>query len=931
MAGDHKCPLCPATFTRPQHVGRHLRAHTGDRPYECKECPLRFARSDLLSRHVNKAHKTPEEGGTAGTKSAKKGRRKSNATSTVVEAEASHSSPEDNQAQQQQQQQQQRMRRASFDQPGLQAQRMYPNHPLLAGTPQPVQQPGTPVSWDLNALGTMPYSFNGLKPEQQGMTSVAMGRHGSLSSLSSLGFEFGFKKRACDQCNHSKVRCDFQEPCARCTHRNVTCTYNKPRSRTVTPILAARVPQVAGNLGMPLQGTSSPLAQFSSPLANQPMGPTVPMAVHRQSAPMALQTNQLDSIPPLPQQANVPSSVLWPQNFHMTEPVSMPNSTWNTPEMSQAMIESAHQLNGNMSYYTSPAQVNPTLPPAMPLRSLPGSMSSMIGGQSSSASPPQHMAPTPSLTSHEASPSSTDELPERRSSQNVTTIGSISRHGSQSHGNTKPTVQRLSFSDNSYGVPPTSTANWSPSQLTTTVSLAHPNSDMSASMPWPNTASTIDPRLQFRASMQSDDEGPVSSAASSSAVEFADSVPDSIAHQRRRSSASTGIWANAFNQMSLQDPANNARDGQLAFTNPFTASQIAQHVSTQPIPPMPAVNYQKRPSFPSVPIYDGVNLDAVKMPSLSDVKDIWKLYMSEPMSGPTPSAEKTRAAVEASMAGLPMVTPRPGMQRTLSKSNSMPDLKSPTTLPSGMSFNQQPPNGALPASGVTPKAVGGQPMVPVTPTTSEAIRKWQNELQSKSMNFQIQMQPGAGRMGKAAHTTQSHPQHSQPDQTMPPPRNRPLASVVQRSSALEQTLAPERQLSFGLQNTPDSASTATFNVAYPQAQPTANYSGALAQHMLDPKAKVSSMHARPGNKRLASQTLLPDTGKRASFSLWDGADESQDNHGDAADNTTLDGLAPWPGPSLGAPLHSMGAGGMTQGVAGAPSSGMYYNGWPVGQ
>ena len=36
--------LCSATFTRPQHVGRHLRAHTGDRPYECKECPLRFAR-----------------------------------------------------------------------------------------------------------------------------------------------------------------------------------------------------------------------------------------------------------------------------------------------------------------------------------------------------------------------------------------------------------------------------------------------------------------------------------------------------------------------------------------------------------------------------------------------------------------------------------------------------------------------------------------------------------------------------------------------------------------------------------------------------------------------------------------------------------------------------------------------------------------------
>ena len=45
--------MCPATFTRPQHVGRHVRSHTGDRPYECKECPLRFARRYVppLPRH----------------------------------------------------------------------------------------------------------------------------------------------------------------------------------------------------------------------------------------------------------------------------------------------------------------------------------------------------------------------------------------------------------------------------------------------------------------------------------------------------------------------------------------------------------------------------------------------------------------------------------------------------------------------------------------------------------------------------------------------------------------------------------------------------------------------------------------------------------------------------------------------------------------
>ncbi|GBE90036.1 transcription factor Gf.BMR1 [Sparassis crispa] len=56
MAGDHKCPVCQSTFTRPQHVARHMRSHTGDRPYKCLHCGDQFARSDLLSRHVNKCH-----------------------------------------------------------------------------------------------------------------------------------------------------------------------------------------------------------------------------------------------------------------------------------------------------------------------------------------------------------------------------------------------------------------------------------------------------------------------------------------------------------------------------------------------------------------------------------------------------------------------------------------------------------------------------------------------------------------------------------------------------------------------------------------------------------------------------------------------------------------------------------------------------------
>ena len=32
MGGDHKCPVCQATFTRPQHVARHMRSRKSGSP-----------------------------------------------------------------------------------------------------------------------------------------------------------------------------------------------------------------------------------------------------------------------------------------------------------------------------------------------------------------------------------------------------------------------------------------------------------------------------------------------------------------------------------------------------------------------------------------------------------------------------------------------------------------------------------------------------------------------------------------------------------------------------------------------------------------------------------------------------------------------------------------------------------------------------------
>ena len=131
-------------------------------------------------------------------------------------------------------------------QTALPAHQLYPHHPLLANSPRAAisglggmgvgaggwqlggAQPGvngyTGTS-DYNAYGTAMMGnanpYNGMpltatpmrmSGSEQGMTSGAMGRAGSGNYLG-MSIDYGTKKRACDQCNHSKVRCDFNDPC----------------------------------------------------------------------------------------------------------------------------------------------------------------------------------------------------------------------------------------------------------------------------------------------------------------------------------------------------------------------------------------------------------------------------------------------------------------------------------------------------------------------------------------------------------------------------------------------------------------------------------------------------------------------------------------------------------------------------------------------
>ncbi|KAM4871509.1 zinc finger and BTB domain-containing protein 8B [Thomomys bottae] len=54
----HKCPFCPYTAKQKGILKRHIRSHTGERPFPCETCGKRFTRQEHLRSHALNVHRS---------------------------------------------------------------------------------------------------------------------------------------------------------------------------------------------------------------------------------------------------------------------------------------------------------------------------------------------------------------------------------------------------------------------------------------------------------------------------------------------------------------------------------------------------------------------------------------------------------------------------------------------------------------------------------------------------------------------------------------------------------------------------------------------------------------------------------------------------------------------------------------------------------
>ncbi|KAK3896493.1 hypothetical protein C8A05DRAFT_39966, partial [Staphylotrichum tortipilum] len=52
MGTPWKCNMCGAVFSRHEHLTRHRKSHTREKPFGCPVCSKKFARQDVMNWHA---------------------------------------------------------------------------------------------------------------------------------------------------------------------------------------------------------------------------------------------------------------------------------------------------------------------------------------------------------------------------------------------------------------------------------------------------------------------------------------------------------------------------------------------------------------------------------------------------------------------------------------------------------------------------------------------------------------------------------------------------------------------------------------------------------------------------------------------------------------------------------------------------------------